>query len=939
VGADPPQLLSELYEAHSETQALTVLNTGGSDLVFSLSVQSNVFPPFITLSPTSGTVPPAGALEIAVTFDAGTLPIGMYHADIILASNDPLTPQLDVLATLVVRGIPDIRLGVEPFTVILESAADFSTMGAVTNHSLGPAPPPMGAGVFGLVADGDFGDEFKTATARAEGIFAGTVGGTGSGCTSVSKDSAMSESLLAWLLADGVLDIQVTNSPFVRAICPVNRHKVRLQYQTATGDHLDFGDVIVGASGTRDIRIESTGTGDLEVTSITADRPEFFASPSAFTLPPGGSQVVTVTFAPSAVTESTGTLTVASNSLENPTITLALSGVGIPPPVAGVDPDSFEIALPPGGSTTRTLRLSNTGGTELSWSIQSSGSSAAGTPESGAGRAGGPDGAGYTFRDSDAPDGPEYDWVEISGIGTPVPISGDDENSGPILLGFSFPFYGALFDTVNVSTNGWLSFTNTGAAYRSSGSLPDAGEAVPENLIAPFWDDLDLEGIEKVAYQYDGSRFIVQFTGVDRLQQDSDLTFQVILYPTGRIVFQYLSMSGTLSEATIGIQNGDQTDGLPVSAAGEFVRDHLAVEILPPVPEWIAVTPSFGTVPPGEHVDIAAANDASGLADGDHHAVLSIFSNDPVNSRIDLPIVLHVGEVELDDIFMEPATLNLASHGRTVRGAFQLPAAYDPHDVVISTVSLNGQLYANPMPVSFTDDSSDGVEELVLKFDRAAFEALLPEGDSIPVTATGEVRNTIWFTGTGFIRAIRPQLTHPNGGEYLLAGDQAPITWSPPDWQGAITYDLILSRDGGETWESLASGLAETSFLWTVGGPYTARAVVRVLASDNQGVLGYDTGDGEFVISDLLHPPHAAWNLIATTDAGDLVLTWPRPAVDLTHGPAESYRILESASPSGPFAEIGTAASESFHVPLASPPETARFFKVVASNAAGDATD
>ncbi len=940
VGVDPPALASELFEGHSETQTLTILNTGGNDLVFSLSVQSDVLPPFMTLSPTSGTVPADGALEIAVTFDAGTLPIGTYPASVILASNDPLTPELSVLATLFVRGIPAIRLNVEPVTVLLESTVDFTATGAVTNHRLGPAPPPSGAGVFELVADGEFNEEAKTATARAEGFFAGTVGGTGpGGCATVWKNSNMSESLLAFLLADGVLDVQVTNSLLVQAICPVNQHTVRLRYQGGSGDHLDFGDVIVGASGVRTLRVESIGTGDLEITSITADRPGFSASPSVFTLPPGGSQVVTVSFAPSAVGDLTGTLTVASNSLENPTITLALSGAGIPPPVAGVDPGSFEMALPPGGSTTRTLRLSNSGGTALNWSIQESGSSATGTPDPEAGRAGGPDGAGYTYRDSDAPDGPEFDWEEISDIGTPVPISGDDENSGPIPLGFSFPFYGVPFDTVNVSTNGWMSFTNTGAAYRPSGSLPDAGASVPENLIAPFFDDLDLEGIEKVAYHHDGTRFIVQFTGVDRIQRDSDLTFQVILHPSGRILFQYLSMSGRLSEATIGIQNGERTDGLLVSGAGDPVRDRLAVEILPPVPAWIDVAPSFGAVPPGNHVDIAVAADASGLANGDHHAVLSILSNDPVNSRIDLPVLLHVGEVELDYILMEPATLNLGSHGRTVRGAFQLPAPYDPHDVVVSTVSLNGQLYANPGPVSFTDDSGDGIEEIVLKFDRAAFEALLPEGDSLPVTATGEVRDTIWFTGTAFIRAIRPQLTHPNGGEYLFAGDQALIAWNPPDWQGSIGYDLILSRDGGESWELLASGLAGTSFVWAVNAPYTARALVRVLASDGRGVIGYDTGDGEFVISDRLRPPHAAWNLTATTDTSDLVLTWSRPAVDLAHGPASSYRILEAGSPFGPFTEIGTAATESFRAPLASQPETPRFLKVVASNAAGDAAD
>ena len=77
---------------------------------------------------------------------------------------------------------------------------------------------------------------------------------------------------------------------------------------------------------------------------------------------------------------------------------------------------------------------------------------------------GGPDAFGYTWIDSDEPGGPIFDWVDISGIGTPIVFDPtgykDDGNVGPFPIGFSFNFYGNTFDQFRACTNGWLSFTS-----------------------------------------------------------------------------------------------------------------------------------------------------------------------------------------------------------------------------------------------------------------------------------------------------------------------------------------------------------------------------------------------------------------------------------------------------------------------------------------------
>jgi subtilisin family serine protease/DNA-binding beta-propeller fold protein YncE len=935
----PTSLSSVLYEGDSETQVLTISNSGGSSLRFSLSAALPDGSPYLSYDPTAGSVPPSGSLDVLVTFDAGALTRGRYLGAITISSNDPLSTSLVIPVRLKVEGIPDIRVSTGPTGVDLESTEEFFPLTPFTLHHLAPAPDPEAGGVLEVVAEGDFAGPGKTVRIYAEGAFLGSPPpGGGSGCITVSTTIPMSAQLLGFLVADGAADVRVINSLSVDPICSVNRHTVRLRYQAADPDSIDFGEVFIGGSSQRTFIVESVGTGPLHIDSITGDHPDFSASPTSFTLPSGASQTVTATFAPTSAGSLMGALTVHSDDLDTPAVPLAVMGVGVPPPVAQVEPSEIQLALPPGAAATQTLRLSNAGLSDLAWNLDGNVLTATGEePAGAAGRRGGPDPVGYSFSDSDSPDGPEYDWIEITGLGSPVPISGDDETSDAIPLGFSFPFYGQAYTSVHVSSNGWLSFTEAGTSYLDPGRLPDASASSPANLIAPFWDDLDLEGVEKVTYLSDGSRFIVQFTGVAQLGFDSDLTFQVILEPTGRIRFQYLSISGRTANATIGIQNGDRSTGLLVGAREEYVRDGLAAEVTPPLPGWITAAPASGTILPGGATDIVLSISSTGLPDGDYRAIVPVYSNDPLHGRINVPVLLHSGEVLLDYIQVDPATLNLASQGKTVRAALQLPPLYDPHDVVISTVSLNGHVFAKPKPISFEDGNRDGVEELVVKFDRAAVEAILPEGSSIPVTVTGEVRKTIWFKGTATIRAIRPQLTHPNGGEFLLLGEAVTITWNPPAWQGAVEYNVLLSRDGGERWDQLVSGATGLSFLWTADGPLTAQALIRVLVADSRGVLGYDTGDGSFVIADALRPPRAVSTLTADADPRDLILSWSRPAPDLTHGPVERYRVLQAASAEGPFLQVGTATTESFRIPHAGGPGSVLFIKVIPRNAAGDA--
>ncbi len=45
--------------------------------------------PWLAFEPTTGTVPPGGSLDVTVIFDARTVGVGSYSANILIGNNDP----------------------------------------------------------------------------------------------------------------------------------------------------------------------------------------------------------------------------------------------------------------------------------------------------------------------------------------------------------------------------------------------------------------------------------------------------------------------------------------------------------------------------------------------------------------------------------------------------------------------------------------------------------------------------------------------------------------------------------------------------------------------------------------------------------------------------------------------------------------------------------
>jgi len=209
---------------------------------------------------------------------------------------------------------------------------------------------------------------------------------------------------------------------------------------------------------------------------------------------------------------------------------------------------------------------------------------------------------GYTLSRVDRPLGPD---------GVAIALGDDDSREVP--LPFAFPFFGKNYDKAFVNSDGNLTFE---AADNASTSRTLARLISGPPRVAPLLADFDPGAGGRVTTTSSAQAFSVKWTDVPQFEIPDKNTFELTLFPDGRVAFSYdaTSLTSAIREGASGISAGGgpeglQTTDLSAAAGVQFSR---------------SIGESFRSE---TDIDLTAVASAFYTAFGDDYQQLIVYSN------------------------------------------------------------------------------------------------------------------------------------------------------------------------------------------------------------------------------------------------------------------------------------------------------------------------
>ncbi|MCH8556731.1 MAG: S8 family serine peptidase [Balneolia bacterium] len=132
---------------------------------------------------------------------------------------------------------------------------------------------------------------------------------------------------------------------------------------------IDFGSIFANASVTEFINVQNTGNGLAEVTSITSDNDAFIPGETSFSLAPGSSKQIPVTFNPDQVSTYSGTITIETDIEDSEPFEVSLFGRSLLAPEAGFSLADSRFNLITGETAESSFEISNSSYPPLEFEI------------------------------------------------------------------------------------------------------------------------------------------------------------------------------------------------------------------------------------------------------------------------------------------------------------------------------------------------------------------------------------------------------------------------------------------------------------------------------------------------------------------------------------------------------------------------------------------
>jgi hypothetical protein len=329
-----------VLDGQTKSQTFTLTNTGTGPLTISqLSVSGAGY------SLTGLATPSTVAAGASATFIAHFAPTtaGSLPGSITITSNAPTSPSTVALAGTGTALQPG--LSVSPASFAFGSVLDGQTKSqtfTLTNTGTGPLTisqlSASGAGysVTGLATPSTVA---AGASATFSAHFAPTTGGSLPGAITISSNAPTSPSTVA-LTGTGVAGTVILS---------------------ANPTSLAFGSVNSGATSSKNVTLKNSGTGNVTISQVTVNAKDVSTGgvTTPVTLTPGQSQVMSVSFKPTAQETVSGNITLTNSQGTNTVV--SVTGTGMQAAIS-LTPSSANLgSVTLGATNSQTIQIGNTG--------------------------------------------------------------------------------------------------------------------------------------------------------------------------------------------------------------------------------------------------------------------------------------------------------------------------------------------------------------------------------------------------------------------------------------------------------------------------------------------------------------------------------------------------------------------------------------------------
>ena len=612
---------------------------------------------------------------------------------------------------------------------------------------------------------------------------------------------------------------------------------------------VDFGDLLVGQTKTIDVELTNSGYGvfggkyDMlqAPKNVKSSSDQFNVSKGANNIAARSTGTLPVTFAPTKEGNFSSTITLTDKNGQQ--YSFLVRGVASVPAKQNVTPESYDAGdLKVGGEAkTATITIKNTGNYPLQYVFPKFSSEKIVGPTAKAHK------FGYTTISNVAGD-ESFEYEPAPELADEKDITSqftnDNWQSGPIKVGFKFPFYGKDYDEIYVSSYGGVSMQQMDG--RISCMVPTGDCVQGLGYISAYTNSgwMDMGANSKITYGHKNGKLYIKFKDVvtpatNGGGETTTISFHMALCPDGSVEVYYddynpAGVFGSGGHNFVGVSdiaasdpcifvdaNKVQEDNDGLDAPYYDIQTGSAIKIVAPAKSMIkSLSSTDGYVGNGESKEIKvtlAANDE--LVAGPLTNYLTVITNDPINPSASVKLTANiVGDNLKAEAALDSTSVDFGKVFRTSAQQRTVLLSNNGKDALqVASVSVkNGKFtLAEEMKAAFSVPAGQGKDIVVTlpTAEKGTVEDVLvityQDGTTKEIPLKAEViGNPTWKSNPESLKVETPYGTNvektiqvTNEGDENLAFSVEPASWfSASDLEAAgkssVDYVFKSKLDG-----------------------------------------------------------------------------------------------------------------------------------------------